>query len=694
MKQAVMDIVRLRTLNARLSLAFLLVGVVPLAAVGFYAVNRAQGDLSEKSGLRVEGVAVETGELLDRVLEARYRDASAFAHVPVMRMGPQSVELLNVVTESYLDYDVLVIADADGRIVSANTVDHTGEPVDTSMLLGRSVVGEPWFDAFRDGRAPTDIHYTDAEIDKLSSEVYGEDRIGLTFTAGYEENGRFAGVLHTVVSFERTVVDAMAEVEHELHREGAKTAAGAVVRSDGVMLYSVLPEDILNENLVEAGIEAASASLAPSSLGYTIEPDIHGGGDLIYGYGNADGAHGFPGYGWGVIIEQTVEEATVSARELQRAVTLFALVAAVIIAFIGYRLARGVSGPVAAVAERARRIADGSLSVDRVEVGRQDELGELADSFNDMTTVLDRVGAQATAVADGHLSAEVLQQPLPGDLGQSFASMTQAIRGVADRLQTSSVSLASSAQDLEELSTTMDTNADRTSTEATTASAAGSEVSNNVATVAAAIEEMNASITEVASNAARASSVTGEAVTLAQTTSSQVEKLGTSSEEIGEVIQVISSIAEQTNLLALNATIEAARAGEAGKGFAVVAGEVKELANQTSQATEDITQRVQTIQTDTRDAVEANRRIGETIEQISEISTVIAAAMEEQSATTQEIGRSVEEAAQGTSAIADTISSVAEAADQTQEATGRARERAEGVAGLAAELNRLAAHYR
>ena len=130
-------------------------------------------------------------------------------------------------------------------------------------------------------------------------------------------------------------------------------------------------------------------------------------------------------------------------------------------------------------------------------------------------------------------------------------------------------------------------------------------------------------------------------------TNETVKKLGESSQEIGNVIKVITSIAQQTNLLALNATIEAARAGEAGKGFAVVANEVKELAKQTAKATEDIGQKIDAIQGDTKGAVKAIEEIGTIINQINDISNSIASAVEEQTVTTNEIGRSVTEASKG-----------------------------------------------
>jgi methyl-accepting chemotaxis protein len=251
-------------------------------------------------------------------------------------------------------------------------------------------------------------------------------------------------------------------------------------------------------------------------------------------------------------------------------------------------------------------------------------------------------------------------------------------------------SLTASSRNLNSISQMMGSSAEETSSQATLVSAASEQVSKSVQTVAAGTEEMTVSIREIAKSAGEAARVASAAVKVAHTTNITISKLGDSSLEIGKVIKVITSIAQQTNLLALNATIEAARAGEAGKGFAVVANEVKELAKETAKATEDISQKIEAIQGDTKGAVAAIGQISSVINQINDISNTIASAVEEQTATTAEMSRNIAEAAKGTSAIVENIVGVATAARETSQGATNTQEAATELSILAGTLSRVA----
>ena len=254
--------------------------------------------------------------------------------------------------------------------------------------------------------------------------------------------------------------------------------------------------------------------------------------------------------------------------------------------------------------------------------------------------------------------------------------------------------LATASEELTAVSQQMSTNAEETASQANVVSAASEQVNRNLQTVATGTEEMSSSIKEIAKNAADAAKVASEAVKIAQSTNATVGKLGESSAEIGQVIKLITSIAQQTNLLALNATIEAARAGEAGKGFAVVANEVKELAKETAKATEDISRKIEAIQSDTKGAVDAIGAIGAIINQVNDFSNTIATAVEEQNATTNETTRNVNEAAKGAAEIAKNIAGVAEAAKSTSRGAGDSQKAAQSLASMSAELRGLVGRYK
>lgn len=267
------------------------------------------------------------------------------------------------------------------------------------------------------------------------------------------------------------------------------------------------------------------------------------------------------------------------------------------------------------------------------------------------------------------------------------------LQTVLAKVAENATAMSSSAEELSAVSAQMSANVEETSAQANVVSAAAEEVSKNVQTVAAGVEEMGASIKEIARNATDAARIATSAVEVANGTNQTISKLGQSSEEIGQVIKVITTIAGQTNLLALNATIEAARAGEAGKGFAVVANEVKELAKKTAEATEEISRKIEAIQSDTKGAVNAIKNITGVINQMNEISNSIASAVEQQSATASEMARNLSEAAKGSSEIAQSITSVAEAAGSTKQGAANTQCAADQVARMAADLQALVSQF-
>jgi len=305
-----------------------------------------------------------------------------------------------------------------------------------------------------------------------------------------------------------------------------------------------------------------------------------------------------------------------------------------------------------------------------------------------------KVVCEALAAGDLTKTSNLTSGDEPGQMGRALDTAVGRLRQTVTTIDGSAASLASASEEMTSTATQIATSAEETSAQAQAVSAAAEQVSRSVDTVSAGSEEMGASIREISQNATEAARVAEEAVTVTAATSATMGKLGESSAEIGNVIKVITSIAEQTNLLALNATIEAARAGDAGKGFAVVASEVKDLAQETARATEDISRRVQAIQSDTSGAVAAIEGISAVIARISEFQTTIASAVEEQTATTAEMNRSVAEAAGGTGEIAQNITGVADAARLTSQGVSETQQATSEIARMSSELSGLVATFR
>jgi methyl-accepting chemotaxis protein len=384
-------------------------------------------------------------------------------------------------------------------------------------------------------------------------------------------------------------------------------------------------------------------------------------------------------------IEQTVKKTSEQAKiaqsnsrdsvKWQMQVAIALIVAGV--GLLGFLISRSVSRPLSAMRAAMIELANGNFAVVLPGLGRKDEIGEIAQAVETFKIKAEQKAQQEAAakIRQDQLTAELRKR----DMYKLADEFEGAVGEIIETVSSASTELEASAR-------TWTATAARSQELATLVAAASEEASANVQSVASAAEEMSSSVNEISRQVQQSAHIASDAVGQAKKTNDSVGELAKAAARIGDVVELINTIAGQTNLLALNATIEAARAGEAGRGFAVVASEVKALAEQTAKATGEISQQVSGIQNATETSVGAIREIGDTIGKMSEISSTIASAVEEQGAATQEISRNVQLAALGTTQVSSNISDVQRGATETGSASSQVHSAAQS---LSRDSNRL-----
>lgn len=372
----------------------------------------------------------------------------------------------------------------------------------------------------------------------------------------------------------------------------------------------------------------------------------------------------------------TENEAFAALATMRRNILLIVLGLLVPMLAVGVFLSRTITRPVTGLTEEMGRLAQGDTTVELAAAQRADEIGDMSKAvvvFRDALLEREQLEQQAR-------SARLAQDQVQAETQKAIDAFQSRIGSILETMAMSTGQMQATASELRSL-------AGDAQVQARQSDSAAGETSGAVQAVAAATEQLSASIGEISRQVSDAANVVEEASAKSNDSVTEIERLAEAGQKIGDVVGLIRDIAEQTNLLALNATIEAARAGEAGKGFAVVASEVKALAEQTSKATEEIAGQVSGIQGSTGSAVETIKEIARMGDNLGEVTSSIASAVEEQGSATQEISNTTISASKSTASLAEGISNLAGAITKADEAANVVGSASQSVAEQADDIS-------
>jgi methyl-accepting chemotaxis protein len=665
------------------------------------------------AGVRLQGLAYNAADKLDRNMFERYGDVQAFAvsKQATSLYVDEIIPWMNTMTKIYApSYSLMIMANLSGKIIATNTIKSDGTALQSNLIVGQNVTKQDWFQAAVMGKiARGSSLVTDVHHEPLVAAVYGaQNDLVMSFTAPVRgATGEVIGVWTNFFDWQ-VVKTILSDVEQSASDEGHQSVQLILVNKNAVLLSGENNQGVLERSLNGyAIIKGATQKPTGYANGHSFtQTSLNANIPAIEAWSREFGYSSYQGLGWVVGVSQENSEIAAEGRGLMGVVIGAAIAVLGMSILSGWLMARYLARRVNNMVDVAVELAKGDIN-QKITDHNQDEIGDLARAFDTMISHQTRMAKVADKISLGDLSSEVNAVSDNDTLGLAFTRMGTNLKILIGEVQRSSGNVASASNQI---------------LAATSQQAAGvSEQSAAITQTSATIEEVRASadqavdmantVNDNAQAASRVATIGVEAVEDATRGMNEIKNqvshiaenivaLSEQTQQIGEIITTVSDLADQSNLLALNAAIEAARAGEQGKGFAVVAQEIRLLAEQSKNATAQVRGILGDIQKATNTAVMTTEQglkvadagaqnigqLGQTIHELSE-------AIQQAAYSSQLIGASVRQHSVGMEQIAAAMQNINRATFENLNTTNHTKLAAENLSQLSRRLNNLIAGY-